>query len=212
LSRNKILRAALALADSDGLAAVSLRKIGSSLDAGPMRLYGYVSTKEELLDLMVDAVYGEIVSAGPINGDWRAVFRTIAHRIRQACHRHPWFIALLGGRPHLGPNALAMLETALTALSTAPGFDEIDVSMRAMATVNAYVIGAVQSESSDLKSGMTKADWQTAWWPYLERVIATGRFPMLAKVVRDASHPSSDAVFDTGLETVLDGVEARLPR
>ena len=78
------MRAAIAIADSDGLAAVSLRKVGASLDAGPMRLYGYLSTKQELLDLMIDAVYGEIVSAGPIDGDWRDIFRTIAQRIRRA--------------------------------------------------------------------------------------------------------------------------------
>jgi AcrR family transcriptional regulator len=212
LSREKIVRAAIAIAGSDGLAAVSLRKVGASLDAGPMRLYGYLSTKEELLDLMVDAVYGEIVSAGPIDGDWRDIFRTIAQRIRRACHEHPWFGDLLGGRPHLGPNALAMLEASLAALNRVSGFDDIDVAMRATGTVNAYVIGAVRIESSDLKSGMNKAEWQKLWWPYLERVIATGRFPMLTKVVRDASHPSPDSVFDAGLETVLDGLAAQLQR
>jgi Tetracyclin repressor-like, C-terminal domain len=175
-----------------------------------MRLYGYLSTKEELLDLMIDAVYGEIVSKGLVDGDWREIFRTIAHRIRTACHEHPWFIDLLGGRPHLGPNALTMLETSLAALNMAPGFTDIDDSMGALGTINAYVIGAVRSESSDLKSGMNKAEWQKVWWPYLERVIATGRFPMLAKVVLDATHPSPDVVFDRGLETVLDGLAAHL--
>jgi AcrR family transcriptional regulator len=210
LSREKIVRAAIAIADGDGLAAVSLRRVGASLDAGPMRLYGYLSTKEDLLDLMIDAVYGEIVSAGPITGDWRDIFRTIAQRIRRACHEHPWFIDLLGGRPHLGPNALALLEASLAALNNLPGFDAIDVAMRAMGTVNAYMIGAIRGESSDLKSGMNKAEWQKVWWPYLERVIATGHFPMLAKVVRDASHPSPDNVFDAGLETLLDGLAVQL--
>ena len=210
LSRQKIVRAAIAIADSAGLAAVSLRKVGAALDAGPMRLYGYMSTKQELLDLMIDAVYGEILSKGPIDGDWRDIFRTIAHRIRRACHEHPWFVDLLGGRPHLGPNALAMLEMSLAALNKVPGFADIDVGMRAMGTINAYVIGAVRSESNDLKSGMNKAEWQKVWWPYLERVIANGRFPMLAKVVRNASHPSPDIVFDKGLETVLGGLAAQL--
>ncbi len=210
LSREKIVRAAVAIADSDGLAAVSLRKVGASLDAGPMRLYGYLSTKEELLDLMIDAVYGEIASMGPIDGDWRSILRTIARHTRQACHAHTWFIDLLGGRPHLGPNALAFLETSLAALNNAPGFEHIDVCMRAIGTVNAYAVGAIRSESSELKSGLNKAEWQKAWWPYLERRIATERFPMLAKVVRDASHPSPDAVFNGGLDTVLDGVAAQL--
>jgi AcrR family transcriptional regulator len=204
------VRAAIAIADSDGLAAVSLRKVGASLDAGPMRLYGYLSAKEELLDLMIDAVYGEIVSAGPVDGNWRDIFRTVSHRIRQACHKHQWFVDLLGGRPHLGPNALVFLEASLAALNNVPGFEDIDVAMRAMRTVNAYVIGAVQSESSDLNGGMNKTEWQKVRWPYLERIIATGRFPMLAKVVRDASHPSPDIAFDMGLQTVLDGLATRL--
>ena len=75
--------------------------------------------------------------------------------------------------------------------------------------VNAYVIGAARSESGDLKSSMNKAEWRKLWWPYLERVISTGRFPMLAKVVRDASHPSPDSVFDVGLDTVLHGLAAQ---
>lgn len=212
LSREKIVRAAIAIADRDGLGAVSLRKTGAALDAGPMRLYGYLSTKEELLDLMSDAVYGEIVAKGPIAGEWRDIFRTIAQRTRQACHAHTWFIDLLGGRPHLGPNALIFLEACFAALNDVPGFDDIDVAMRALRTVNAYAIGAIRSESSDLKGGMDEAEWQKLWWPYLERLIATGRFPMLAKVVRHAGHPPRDAVFDSGLETVLDGLAVQLER
>ncbi len=210
LSRDKIVRAAMAIADRDGLAAASLRNVGAALDAGPMRLYGYLSTKEELLDLMIDAVYGEIASQGPIDGDWRAILRTTARRIRQACHAHRWFADLLGSRPHMGPHALALLEGALAALNAAPGFEDVDVAMQALDTVNAYVIGAVRAERNDLKQGKTDAEWQKAWWPYLERVIATGRFPALAKVVRDASHPSAEIVFDRGLETILRGLATQL--
>ncbi|WP_180900467.1 TetR/AcrR family transcriptional regulator [Martelella soudanensis] len=212
LSRDNIVRSAIALADSEGLSAVSLRKVASSLDAGAMRLYRYLSTKDELLDLMADAVYGEIVSEGPIVGEWRDTLRTIANRIRSACREHPWFIELLGGRPHMGPNALAMLEASFAALNDSPGFDTVDASMQAIRTVNAYVIGAVQAENSDLKNSMSKADWQKVWWPYLERLIATGNFPMLAKIIRDASHPSPDIIFDTGLETVLDGLGSQISR
>jgi AcrR family transcriptional regulator len=210
LSREKIVQAAISIADNEGLVAVSLRNVGASLKAGPMRLYGYLSTKEELLDLMIDAVYGEIVAAGPIEGDWRDIFRTIAHRIREACRRHPWFADLLGGRPHLGPNALTMLEASLAALHRVPGFDRIDVCLQAMSTVNAYVIGAVRSEANDLKSGMNKAEWQQVWWPYLERTFATGQFPMLEKIVHDTTHPTPETDFERGLQTVLDGLAVRL--
>jgi AcrR family transcriptional regulator len=216
LSRDRIVRAAISLADTQGLAAVSLRKVGASLDAGPMRLYGYLSTKEELLELMVDAVYGEMASAGPIRGDWREALRSVAHRTRKAAKEHPWFIDLLGGRPHLGPSALAHLEASLAALSDQPGFEDIDDVLQAVGTVNAYVIGAIRSEAgelrSELQSGMKEPEWQTATAPYLFRLIATGRFPTLAKVVRAATHPSSDVVFDKGLDFVLDGIAARLSR
>jgi AcrR family transcriptional regulator len=216
LSRERIVRAAIALADKDGLDAVSLRKVGARLNAGPMRLYGYLSTKEELLELMVDAVYGEMASAGPIRGDWREALRTIARRTRQAAQKHKWFIDLLGGRHHLGPNALAHSEASLAALSQTPGFEDIDAVLQAVGTVNAYVIGAIQSEASELRaereSGMNETQWQNATWPYIQRMIATGRFPTLARVVREARHPSSDVRFDTGLECVLDGIAARLSR
>jgi AcrR family transcriptional regulator len=214
LSRESIVRAAIELADKDGLASVSLRKVGASLAAGPMRLYGYLSTKEELLDLMVDVVYGEMLSVGPVHGDWREALRTIAQRIRQAARKHPWVIDLLGGRPHFGPNALAYREQAFGALTASPGFEDIDAAMQALKLVNAYVIGAILSEASQLRSeresGLGEAEWQAASWPYIERMIATGRFPMLAKIVHDATHKPADVEFAEGLECVLDGIAARL--
>lgn len=216
LSRERIVRAAIALADKEGLEAVSLRKVGAALDAGPMRLYGYLSTKEELLELMVDEVYGEMVSAGPLRGNWREALRSMAHRTRRAAGTHKWFVDLLGGRPHLGPNALAHLEASLAALSGTPGFENIDAILQAVGTVNAYVIGAIRSEHSELRArletGMDEAQWHTATGPYIHRMIATGRFPTLARVVRDATHPPTEVVFDKGLEQVLDGIAARLTR
>ena len=148
LSRERIVRAAIELADADGLEGVSLRRVGAALDAGPMRLYGYLSTKDELLDLMVDAVYGEMLPPQPPEppADWRAAVRAIALRTRDAARRHEWFADLLGGRPHLGPRALAYQETVLAALAAAPGFEHIehiDTVARAAATLNAYLVGAI---------------------------------------------------------------------
>ena len=215
LSRDRIVRAAIAIADKAGLGAVSLRKIGASLDAGPMRLYGYLSTKEELLELMVDAVYGEMASSEPAGSDWREALRSIAHRTRRAAQKHKWFIDLLGNRPHLGPNALANLEASLAALGKTRGFENIDDAMQAVATVNAYVIGAIRGEASELRaearSGMDQKAWQAAAWPYIQRMLDTGRFPMIERVVRDATHPGADVVFERGLDCVLAGIEAKLP-
>lgn len=216
LSREAIVQAAMGLADKEGLDAVSLRNVAAALEAGPMRLYGYVATKEELLELMVDEVYGEMAADGRLRGDWRKALRAVAHRMRRASRKHPWFTGLLGGRPHLGPHALAHLEAALAALGDTPGFEDIDTVMHALRTVNAYVIGAIQSEASELRSevqsGKTKTEWQNATGPYLQRMLATGQFPMLARVMQDATHPPLDALFDQGLECVLDGIAARRSR
>lgn len=214
LSRDRIVRAAIDLADAGGLAEVSLRKVAAALDAGPMRLYGYVDTKEELFDLMVDAVYAEITPAEPAGHDWRATLRTLARRMRQAAHRHEWFADLLGGRPHIGPGALAHLEATMAALNGAPGFDDINAVMRAAGTVHAYILGALRTEITERRaeraSGMTEPQWQAASGPYISRILATGRYPTLAELIRDATQPDADTTFDIGLDCVLDGIATRL--
>ncbi|HUR02183.1 MAG TPA: TetR/AcrR family transcriptional regulator C-terminal domain-containing protein [Nonomuraea sp.] len=216
LSRDRIVHAAIELADTDGLGSVSLRKVATALDAGPMRLYGYLSTKDELLDLMVDTVYGEIAPPTPGGDDWRAALRALAHRTRQAAHRHEWFTELLGGRPHIGPNALAYLEASFAALDQASGFDDIDAVMQAVGAMNAYVIGAVRSEIAELRAeratSTNEQQWQTAHGPYMSRMLATGRYPTLVKVLRDATHPDADTNFDAGLDYLLDGIATHLSR
>jgi AcrR family transcriptional regulator len=209
LSRERIVQAAIGLADADGLEAVSLRKVAAALDAGPMRLYGYIDTKDDLLDLMVDAVYAEI---RPVGDGWREVLRSLAETTRQAVHQHEWLADLIGGRPQLGPHALARGEAVLAAM----GGIDVDLVMPVVESVDAYVIGAVRREIAERRaeraSGMDKRQWQAAFGPYLERTFATGRFPALATVVRDAAHLDADLTFRTGLDFLLDGIEGRLSR
>ncbi|SLM00305.1 MULTISPECIES: TetR/AcrR family transcriptional regulator [unclassified Actinoplanes] len=209
LSRQRIVGAAIRLADADGLEAVSLRKVAGALEVGPMRLYGYLATKDELLDLMVDAVHAEIRPAGE---DWRAVLRSMAEQTRAAAHRHEWFADLLGGRPQLGPHALARGEAVIAAM----GAVTVDDVMPVVEAVNSYVIGAVRREITERRaeraSGMDKRQWQVASGPYLMRTFASGRFPALAAVVRDAAHLDADQTFRLGLECMLDGIAARVPK
>ncbi|WP_394824865.1 TetR/AcrR family transcriptional regulator C-terminal domain-containing protein [Pendulispora albinea] len=209
LSRERIVDAAIGLADAEGVAGVSLRKVAAVLDTRPMRLYGWLSTKEDLLDLMVDAVYGKMdISAS--SGDWRADVRAMANETRRMAKRHPWFIELLSGRPRLGPHALRNHEAVLSAF----GDRHIDVVLRAAAVIDAYVIGAINLELAEERaeriSGMNHEQWQHAMGPYMAKVLASGDFPMLTKVMRDASHPGAAAVFAVGLDAVLDGVALRM--
>ena len=209
MSRERIVRAAIHLADADGLTAVSLRKVAAALDVGPMRLYGYIATMDELLDLMVDAVHAEI---RPVGDGWREVLRSLAAAIRHAAHRHEWLADLLGGRPQLGPNTLAIGD------AVAAGMDGVglDTVVPAIAAVNAYVIGAVRREITERRaeraSGMDITQFQAAHGPYLKRTFATGRFPALATVVRDGPHLTADESFHAGLEFLLDGIDARISR
>ncbi|WP_431964792.1 TetR/AcrR family transcriptional regulator [Actinacidiphila sp. bgisy160] len=209
LSRERIVRAAIRLADEDGLEAVSLRRVATALEVRPMRLYGYIASKEELLDLMVDAVHAEIRPAGD---GWRQVLRSLAEATRHAAHEHEWLADLLGGRPQLGPHALASGETVVAALD---GID-VDAVMPVVAAVNAYTIGAVRREVAERRAeratGMDERRWQASLGPYLERTFATGRFPALATVVRDAAHSDADHTFRIGLDFLLDGIEARIAR
>ncbi|MDA3644766.1 TetR/AcrR family transcriptional regulator C-terminal domain-containing protein [Saccharopolyspora indica] len=207
LSRERIVLAAIRLADADGLDAVSLRKVATALDVRPMRLYGYIAGKEELLDLMVDAVHAEI---RPVGDGWREVLRSLAEATRRAAHEHEWLADLLGGRPQLGPHALASGEAVMAAL----GDVEVDAVMPVVAAVNAYVIGAVRREIAERRAeratGMDEKRWQASLGPYLERTFATGRFPAMAAVVRDAAHLDADDTFRIGLGFLLDGIGARI--
>ncbi|SDH23995.1 transcriptional regulator, TetR family [Lentzea fradiae] len=208
LSRDLIVEAAIRLADGGGLDEVSFRKVAAALNAGPMRLYGYVETKDELLDLMVDEVYGEITPPPP-SADWREGLRHVAHGVRAAAKRHEWFIDLLSNRPHQGPNALTHLESTLATV----GFDDIDEVMSAVGAVMAYVFGAVRGEITELRAerttGMTEEQWQRANGPYMERMLATGRYPMLGKVMHESSDRDPEAVFDEGLDYVLLGIATK---
>lgn len=210
LDRERIVAAAIALADEGGLEAVSLRKVAARLDAGPMRLYGYISTKEELFDLMVDKVSAEILP-GEHPGGWRETLRTLACRTRQAALRHEWLADLLGSRPALGPNALAVTEATLAALD---GLADTGTVTRAAETISAYSTGAIRREIANLRAehatGLSKRDWQRTSGPHVTRMLATGRFPALAKMVHDSTEVDAEESFATGLDWVLDAVAAKL--
>ncbi|TQS42372.1 TetR/AcrR family transcriptional regulator [Cryptosporangium phraense] len=202
LSRASIVRAAIDLADTEGLDAVSLRKVGAALGAGPMRLYGYIATKEELLDLMVDEVYGEMPPPGA------DALRDRALAIRDAVRRHEWFADLMGGRPQIGPNALANLDATLAAVG---GADDPASAWRAVGAVSAYAIGAVRQEVAEGRaarvSGQSEDEWRRSVAPYLTGVL--DRYPTLAHVITSGPDEDPDATFATGLEFVLAGIRAR---
>ena len=143
-SREQIASAALAIADAEGLRAVSMRRVAADLGAGTMSLYRYISTKDDLIALMDDALMGAVlVPADELPADWRAALATLARRTRSVYLRHPWAVRAqdeAGGAP-TGPNRLRHAEQSLATLDTAP-FDargKLDL----LAIVDDYVFGHV---------------------------------------------------------------------
>lgn len=121
-SRTQIAAAALALADAEGLAAVSMRALAQRLGTGPASLYRYVGSRDELLDLMADAVAGELDLSGATGGDWLDDLVGLALQSRDAHVRHPWLADLNDRRGEvLGPHAIDYLDHALGILVPAPG-------------------------------------------------------------------------------------------
>lgn len=215
LTHDQLVRAAVEIADADGVEAVSMRKLAARLGAGTMSLYRYVASKDDLLDLMVDAVIGEDLPTGEPSGDWREELAELARRSRRATRRHPWAIGFVLARPNLGPNALRAIEYAMAAVDGL-GLD-IDGMLDMTSTVNAFVIGFVQAEVAEeqaqRRTGLSEPQWRDRMASYLGQRIATGRHPYLERIVVEAEDfPDVDAAFERRLGFVLDGLAANLRR
>src|SRR4051812_24407734 len=123
---------AIAVADAEGLAAVSMRRIAGDLGSGTASLYRSVASRDELLELMVDAVQGERPLPPP-TGEWRTDLGNVAHGLRRVLLRHPWLSGELVGRPSLGPNGLRVAESALRAAISLTS--DITAASRAVGTL-----------------------------------------------------------------------------
>ncbi|WP_216215408.1 TetR/AcrR family transcriptional regulator [Amycolatopsis aidingensis] len=214
LSVDRIVRAAIDLADADGLATLSMRRVADQLGVGTMSLYTYVPGKAELLDVMLDTVYGELDFAERSEVGWRARLEAAARANRALYHRHPWMLQVATSRPLLGPNYSAKYEYELRAVD---GIGLSDLEMDSVVTlVNGFVHGAVRGEVEAAqvrrRSGMTDEQWWNAHAPFLNRMMDPGRFPVGARVGAAAGAEYGAAydpeqAFEFGLLRVLDGIE-----
>lgn len=210
---DQFVTAALAVADAEGLAAVSMRRVAGDLGSGTASLYRYITNRDELLDLMVDAAQGETPLPEPTR-DWRTDLAAVAHALRATLLRHPWLAGELAGRPSLGPNALRRSETALRAAAALT--PDATLSSQAVRAVHAYVLGSVATQQADRgaehRTGLTEDEWRRSLGPYVDEVIAAGDHPLLARHVLEAEDLTPDAEFTFGLDCLLDGLAARLRR
>ncbi|MET9402814.1 TetR/AcrR family transcriptional regulator C-terminal domain-containing protein [Kitasatospora sp. NPDC002965] len=211
LTPHRIAAAAVALADSEGLDAVTMRRLATTLGVAPMAAYRYVSGKDELLELMVDSVYAEL----PLDRsgtDWRATMRALALALRAMNLAHPW--TSRAGTFALTPHQLAVPEHAFAALAE-HGLDA-DTTMAVFRTVTDYVRGSVATEVA-LQTLQHEKGWpdgdaaRAALAPRMTWLMSTGRYPAYHRYLAEATRKDDrDWQFETGLDCVLDGVAARL--
>ncbi|MGE3289587.1 MAG: TetR/AcrR family transcriptional regulator C-terminal domain-containing protein [Pseudonocardia sp.] len=207
LRRERVLRAAVTLADRVGLPALTMRKLGEALGVEAMSLYRYVSGKDDLLDGMVDAVFTEIDL--PAGEDWRAAMRARAESARAVLGRHRWAIGLLESRRAPGPATLRHHDAVLGVLRGA-GFGPAGAA-HAYALIDSYVFGfALQEASLPLSDGEDAAELARE----IVDVTDPDRYPHLAWLTAEHVLQPGYAFGDEfawGLDLLLDGLDrARL--
>jgi AcrR family transcriptional regulator len=219
LSREQIVAEAVRLLDAEGIDALSMRRLGTRLGAAATSIYWHVASKDELIELVVDAAYGELEV--PVAGDpgaWREAATRFAHSLRAMILRHPWMATLLAhaGLAHLGPN-LMRLSDRLAALYEGAGFAGREVR-QASNTVVSYVLGVATTEAAWLTTLARAGQSEREWVERLDQAAeqATRAYPRLLEryaEVRDLDpRRAREEDFAYGLDRVLDGLEARLSR
>lgn len=215
LGVDRIVAAAVDLADTEGLPALSMRRVADRLGVGTMSLYTHVPGKAELVDVMVDTVQGETARPADVPGGWRGRLTGIARENWTLHLRHPWLLEVATNRAVLGPNVAAKYDYELGAVD---GIGLTDLEMDSvlnlvLAHVRAAARVAVEADRTRRRTGLTDEQWWQAAAPFLAKVFDPERFPTAARVgaaageAHGAAHDGEHA-FGFGLERVLDGIEA----
>jgi len=210
LSRDGLMKAAVALADRDGIDSVTMRKLAEELDAGAMSLYYHVPNKDALLDGMVDIVFSEI-ELPSTDVDWKTAMRRRAISTRQALRRHPWALGRMEATTAPGPADLRLHDAVLRCLRVA-GFS-VDMAVQAYSVQDAYIYGFALQDRA-LPFG-TQEEFAEAAGKRVQEVKsrmeeAARAYPTLAEVVAGyvATHGyDAGEAFEFGLDIILDGLD-----
>jgi AcrR family transcriptional regulator len=204
LSREPVLRAAVAFADQSGIGSLSMRKLGEALGVEAMSLYNHVANKDELLDGMVDLVFGEIDQ--PSGGaDWKTAMRERAVSARQALSRHPWAIGLMESRTSPGHATLRHHDAVLGSLRRS-GFS-IEMAAHAYSLIDSYIYGFALQEAS-LPFDTAEETAEVA--QMILKQLPPDEYPHLTELtVEHVLRPGYDYgdEYEFGLELILDGLE-----
>jgi AcrR family transcriptional regulator len=204
LTRERVLRTAMDLADRDGLEATSMRRLGQELGVDAMALYRHVRNKDDLLDGIVEVIVAEIERPEP-TGEWKAGLREQAMAARRVMLRHPWARRVLEERPKGGPMFLGYVESILATLYDG-GFS-IDLAHHTLHVLGSRIFGFNQ----DLFEDSGEPDLSSEAVASLTRALAG--YPRVSELARSVSHEGvlgkcdDDVEFAFGLNLILDGLE-----
>jgi AcrR family transcriptional regulator len=205
LSREQIVGAAIEIADESGLEGMSTRGIARRLGIGPTSMYWHVPGKDDLYELMFDAVMGEMELPGQPSGDWRADLRWLANQAHTLFTRHPWLV-LLGIQPGMGPNTRRYAQFGFAALAGLGLPRQRAIGVLAM--VNNYVFGFAHRraawEQLRRRAGFTQQDWEQR----LDRYLSHARRddPELAADLATRMHLANEDSFADGLHCLIEGI------
>lgn len=207
LTRERVLDAALLLADSGGVASLTMRKLAQTLSVEAMSLYHHVAHKDRILDGIVDLVFSEVEL--PVDGgDWKTAMRRRAHSVREALSRHPWAIGLMESRHSPGPATLRHHDAVLGCLRAA-GFT-VAMASHAFSLLDSYIYGFLLQETS--LPFRNTAELEAVGEAILEAMPA-GAYPHLTEMMTDHAlkpgYANADE-FGFGLDLILDGLERSL--
>jgi AcrR family transcriptional regulator len=208
LSRQRVLRAAVDVADAGGIGSLTIRSLARSLGVKPMSVYHYVANKDQILDGIVDIVFSEI-ELPLAGGDWRAEIRKRATSARRVLRRHPWATALLESRTSPGPATLRHHDATIGTFRAA-GFS-VEMTAHAYALLDAFVYGFAIQEASLPFEGPESA--AAVAEPMME-AFGSGQYPHLVELATEVVlQPGYDFgnEFEFGLTLILDSLARSLP-
>jgi AcrR family transcriptional regulator len=206
LSRDRVLRAAIAVADAGGLAALTIRSLADELGVKPMSVYHHVPNKEAIIDGIIDLVFSEI-ELPAADADWQAALRRRAHSARAVLRRHPWATPLMESRSHPGPATLRHHDAVLGSLRRG-GFP-IKLTGHAYSLLDSYIYGFALEEAA---LPFTPRDVGEVIVDFLGQFPAD-QYPYLVEFAQQrVMQPGYDYgdEFDFGLELIFDALQRRL--
>jgi DNA-binding transcriptional regulator YhcF (GntR family) len=210
LTADAVVRAAIHIADTEGLPVLSMRRVAAALDVATMTLYRFVPSKDQLVVMMADAVFAEWPPPEPPDG-WRACLDLMARRHWDMYKSHPWLAQVISfTRPEPTPHALPNTEWTLRALDGL-GLDN-STMLYMTVTLFGYVRGTainLESEAEAVRdTGLTDDEWMQTQEARMAAIALSGEFPTLTRVVEKDIDFNLEAFFEFGLQRMLDGLAA----